>query len=326
MRAAVAAALLAAGVAAASDVQYTVRSDGSGNFTNVQAALDFCDPGNNPGLGRVTLLIKGHFFERVQVYSNFSGGVLFQGEGATPLDALLEYNVSGPAAGGTFNSWSVRVDAPNVTFANVAVANSAYGYNASRAGQSVALHITGDTFACWGCALLGAQDTLYTGEPGIRSLFSGTYINGSCDALFGGSSTVFEDCDIDMSFTVSAHRGDGTTAYLITGSRVTSPTSVLLGRPWGEDARVVFKDTVMTGVSRLGWDDWGHDCTKGHSAWCDTVFYAEWNSTGPGADPAGRPWWTHQLNATEAAQWTPAAVLRGWVPVPPPMLRRTAGS
>ena len=311
-------AALLATAASARLVVYAVRSDGSGDFTSVQAALDYCDPANNPG-DEVVLHIQGHFFERVNIYENFTGSVQFIGDGPTPLSNFIEYNISGPANGGTFNSWSVKVDAANVSFVNVAVANSADGYNAKLAGQSVALHLTADQFSCWNCSLLGAQDTLYTGEPGIRSYFRNTYINGSCDALFGGSSTVFDDCDIDMTFTVTAHRGDGSSAYLISDSRVTSSSTVLLGRPWGEQAQVVFKNTYLSGgVQPLGWDDWGHDCTKGHSDWCDTVFYAEYNSTGPGADPKGRPWWTHQLNATQAAQWTTQSVLKGWVPVPPP--------
>lgn len=96
-------------------------------------------------------------------------------------------------------------------------------------------------------------------------------------------------------------------------------SSCCAGRPWGPNASVVFKSTVLgAGVEKGGWDDWGHDCTSGHSAWCEGVFYAEYNSTGPGAVPKERPWWTHQLSAAEAALWTPAAVLGGWVPTPPP--------
>jgi pectin methylesterase-like acyl-CoA thioesterase len=321
----------------------------------------------------------GHFFERVHVYSNFSRGVVVVGDGPTAPGALLpglanfiEYNVSGSSGPGTFGSWTVKVDAPNVTFVNVAVANSADGYNHTTAGQSVALHLTADTFACWGCSLLGGQDTLYTGEADCRSYFTGAFINGSCDALFGGSSTVFASSRIDMSFTVTAHRGNGSTAYLVVDSEVTSPSTVLLGRPWGEQARVVFKSCYLRGVERQGWDDWGHNCTAGHAPWCNTTFFAEvraprrasrarvmvtgaprstiqrarpartvpltphrsvflpsillfvptqYNSTGPGADPRGRPWWTHQLTPAEAEQWTAASVLGSWTPTLPDAAR-----
>ena len=57
----------------------------------------------------------------------------------------------------------------------MAVSNNAAAYNASAAGQSVALHIdpTADRLACFGCAIMGVQDTLYTGCTGygLRSFF-----------------------------------------------------------------------------------------------------------------------------------------------------------
>lgn len=67
------------------------------------------------------------------------------------------------------------LQAPGVTIVNMAIANDAGAYNSSTAGQSVALHVdaTADRLACFGCALLGAQDTLYTGCSGygLRSFF-----------------------------------------------------------------------------------------------------------------------------------------------------------
>lgn len=101
-----AACLLALRVAG--DTTLVVRSDGTGNFTSIQAALDSCTPGSNPNLGRVTLLLRGLFFEAVEVYSNFTGGVDFVGTGAGPLEALIIDNRPG-----TVYSWlsaTVKVD------------------------------------------------------------------------------------------------------------------------------------------------------------------------------------------------------------------------
>lgn len=70
---------------------------------------------------------------------------------------------------------------------------------------------------------------------------------------------------------------------------------------------------------------WNHNCTDGHSSWCDYVTYAEYGSVGPGADAKDRVWWSHQLTAAEAAKWTPAFVLRGWEPTPPPTSGSTSG-
>lgn len=45
------------------------------------------------------------------------------------------------------------------------------------------------------------------------------------------------------------------------------------------------------------------------------LLYAEFNSTGPGANPSRRVWWSKQLGTQEAASWTRESVLRGWDPV-----------
>jgi hypothetical protein len=41
------------------------------------------------------------------------------------------------------------------------------------------------------------------------------------------------------------------------------------------------------------------------------AFYAEFDSTGPGADPTAREMYSHQLTAAEAEKFSPAVVLAG---------------
>ena len=176
---AAAAAAAATHLLVGADVTLTVRSDGSGQFTSVQRALDSLAPGLNASLGHVTLQLLGRFHERVHVYANFTGGVTLVGQGATPLDALIIYNVSG-AAVGTFSSWTMIVEAADLTLVNVGVANSANNYDRHVAGQSVALHLNGGTPAApqrvrvFNSSLLGAQDTLYTGAQYSLSYFYNT--------------------------------------------------------------------------------------------------------------------------------------------------------
>jgi pectin methylesterase-like acyl-CoA thioesterase len=93
----------------------------------------------------VTLTLLGTFTERVMVAANFTGGVALVGVGASPLDALIKFNMSGTAVG-TFASWTVLIDASNVTLRNAAIANTAFNFNKTRAGQSVALDVEGDFF------------------------------------------------------------------------------------------------------------------------------------------------------------------------------------
>jgi len=300
------------------DVTLRVRSDGSGDFRSVQAALESLDPAD-PALGHVTLRLLGSFRERVEVAPAFSGGVTLLGDGAAATDALISFNRSG-AAYSTWHSWTLRVGAADVTLANVAVANDAAGYDSGLAGQSVALHLapTADRFACLGCALFGAQDTLYTGGAGfgLRSVFSRALLNGTCDSIFGGSSSVFDRATLAVASTATAPRGEPASAYLFLNCSVVGLPGrggALLGRPWGQLSTVVWRDAdLAAAVEAQGWSDFGHDCAA--TAWCGPVLFAEAASTGAGADPAGRVAWSRQLNSSAAAEWTAARVLRGWVP------------
>ena len=163
------------------DVNVTVRSDGSGDFSSVQAALDACHAGSDPSLGHVTLHLLGTFRERVAISTAFTGGVTLIGDGASPDNALIIANRSG-AAFSTWYAHTLFVGAKNVTLVNVAVANDAGKYG-NGAGQSPALHIdvTADQLASFRCAFYGGVDTVYTGGAGygLRSYFYDTYSNGT---------------------------------------------------------------------------------------------------------------------------------------------------
>jgi hypothetical protein len=78
-------------------------------------------------------------------------------------------------------------------------------------------------------------------------------------------------------------------------------------------------------IAPYGWGDWGHGCaafgancfTDPH-CWCTNITYAEFNSTGPGGGAglaSARVKWSHQLTPAQAVLVTPAAVLRGWMPL-----------
>jgi len=230
------------------DYEGTVRSDGSGNFTSVQAALNWVAGQPQLLTSHVTLRLLGAFRERVHVYSNFTGGIALLGDGAAPVDALIINSRAGTAYG-TFDTCTVCVDANDFNATNVAIANDAGGYDKVTAGQSVALALNGDRSVVLRSALLGGQDTLYTGTQ--RSYFYQTHINGSCDSVFGEGSSVFEGCEVSIFDTVTAHKGNGSTAYLFVNSSIVPvgqpqyPSRTFLGRPWGPLSRTVFSGCFM---------------------------------------------------------------------------------
>ena len=83
---------------------------------------------------------------------------------------------------------------------------------------------------------------------------------------------------------------------------------VYLGRPWRPYATVIYLNTEMGDqIIPAGWREWH----PGETHSLDTAFFAEYNSTGPGAQPGEREPHAHILNAEQAKKYAPAVWLRG---------------
>lgn len=219
---------------------------------------------------------------------------------------------------GTFRSFTVRVDANDITFKNITIEN-----NAARLGQAVAVHTQGDRIQFVNCRLLGNQDTVYTGMPNTRIYFLDCYIEGTTDFIFGPSIAWFQDCTIHSkknSYVTAASTLKGQKyGYVFKNCRLTAAEGIdkcYLGRPWGAYAKTVFIDCELGAhILPEGWHDWerpGKPDSKKNS------FYAEYGSTGPGAvgkassgksgSSASRVKWSHSLSASLAALYTPEKV------------------
>ena len=85
------------------------------------------------------------------------------------------------------------------------------------------------------------------------------------------------------------------------------PHSIYLGRPWREWAKTVFLHCELGAhIHPAGCQDWKK--THGH------FYYGEYASYGPGASPATRADFSHQLTDAEAAKYTVKHVMKGWEP------------
>ncbi|MBP5645332.1 MAG: pectin esterase, partial [Bacteroidales bacterium] len=135
---------------------------------------------------------------------------------------------------GTFRSFTVRIDANDITLKNLTIEN-----NAARLGQAVALHTQGDRLKFLNCRFLGNQDTVYTGMPHTRLWFSDCYIEGTTDFIFGPSTAWFEHCTIyckiNSYITAASTPQDAEFGYVFNNCTVAmapEATKVYLGRPW----------------------------------------------------------------------------------------------
>jgi len=304
-----------------------VAADGSAAYTTIQAAVDAApDTG-----GAVIAIAPGSYREIVTINKP---GITLRGAGADRTTIVDDHNAG--ENGGTFHSATVSVyaddfHAEQITFANDFNRTHAQG---SVGSQALALLLQGDRAVVRHVHLLGNQDTLFAGHKGCmasagkdcapaRSYFSDCLIAGNVDFIFGDGAVVFDRCEI-LSTT---HAAGG---YITAQSRVSADepgsifvfrnctltaesgvTNIFLGRPWRPYATVVFLHTLMGGhIQPAGWHEWH----EGETHSLQTATYAEFDSTGPGAEAikAGkREPYSHQLTAAEAVAYSTAATLGG---------------
>ncbi|XP_023916953.1 probable pectinesterase 8 [Quercus suber] len=292
-----------------------VDPNGCCNFTSVQAAVDavpdFCQ-------NRTIIWINtGVYFEKVTV-PRTKTNVTFQGQGFT--STAIAWNDTANSSYGTSFSGSVQVYstnfiAKNITFMNVAPLPNPGDIG----GQAVALRISGDQAAFWGCGFFGAQDTLHDDKG--RHYFRDCYIQGSIDFIYGNGKSFYQNCvlislanPVDPGSTgitgVITAQGRGSqeenTGFAFTNCTVGGNGRVWLGRAWKPFARVVFADTSMSDIiAPEGWNDFNDPASD------KTVFFGEYNCSGPGANMTMRPPYVMRLSDTQASPFLNVSFIDG---------------
>lgn len=185
-------------------------------------------------------------------------------------------------------------------------------------GQALALRLDGDRATLHACRLLGWQDTLRS-EKG-RHYFRDCYIEGRVDFIYGGGTAVFERCEIRSKaggyVTAASTPPESAFGYVFLRCRLTYDPQpwepglpsrpAFLGRPWRPHAAVAFIECELGDhIEPAGWHNWNKPDSE------KTARYAEYRSTGPGANPAARVSWSKQLTAAEAAAYTVQNILAG---------------
>ena len=201
---------------------------------------------------------------------------------------------------GTFRSFTLRIDANDITLKNITIEN-----NAARLGQAVALHTQGDRLIFVNCRFLGHQDTVYTGMPATRLYFDHCYIEGTTDFIFGASTAWFEHCDIfckiNSYITAASTPQDQAYGYVFNQCTITcaeGADKVYLGRPWRDYGYTLFMHcTLPKGIRPEGWHHWQKEREQ-------TARYLEFENTGEGAAIDKRVGWSRQLTKKEAKEIT----------------------
>ncbi|WP_179413453.1 pectinesterase family protein [Mucilaginibacter sp. E4BP6] len=294
---------------------FTVAQDGSGNFKTIQEAVNAV---RDLSQQQVTILIKNGIYHEKLVIPSWKTKISLVGEDKehtiiTNSDYSGKANPGGNDAFGkdkftTYTSYTVLVQGNDFVAKNLTIENTA-----GKVGQAVALHVEGDRCIVKNCNLLGNQDTLYAATENSRQYYTDCFIQGTTDFIFGEATAVFSHCVI-KNLTNSYITAPSTTprqqfGYVFFDCKLIADSSarkVYLGRPWRPYARSVYIHTEMGAqITPVGWDNWKNPDNE------KTAFFAEYESTGPGANTKDRAAWSHQLTSKELKTYTIANILSG---------------
>ncbi|KAM0867210.1 hypothetical protein ACQ4PT_042138 [Festuca glaucescens] len=250
-----------------------VDQSGCCNFTTVQGAIDSIP--KNSTKRTILWINKGTYIEKVTVRKP---NITFQGQGYGPSGFI----------------------AKNITFKNSAPTPKPGDIGA----PAVAIRLSGDQAAFWGCGFFGAQDTLFDADG--RHYFKDCFIEGSVDFIWGNARSLFENCILNciegeqptrneiVNAAITAQARDfvtNNTGFSFVNCTIKGDSQILLGRAYRPYSRVVFAHTYMTSiVAPEGWSDWGNPSND------RTVFYGEYMCTGEGANHSGRVPYTVNLS------------------------------
>ncbi|CAA7265485.1 unnamed protein product [Cyclocybe aegerita] len=272
----------------------------SGEYRTVASAVAALP---NDSSSRSIFIYPGTYNE--QVYITRSGPLTIYGyttntDTYTANQVTIQAGVPASQAGSNDASGTLRIHKDNFKLYNVNVKNT-YG----QGSQAIAISQYGSKVGLYACGFYGYQDTLYANQ-GTQVYLKG-YIEGATDFIFGrrgqayfGGNTIAVKANGWV--TASGRESDDNGSYVFNQNSIVlaSGASSYLGRPWGNYAKVIFKDTYVTApLNKAMWSVWNTGDER-----TDHVLFAEYNTTGSGAAGASRPSFATVLSASQANAYT----------------------
>jgi len=283
---------------------FTVAKDGSGDYKYIQDAIDAM---RVYPLATITLYIKnGVYNEKIALPSD-NTDVTFIGESVEKT--IINFNdYSGRGKLNTFTSYTAKISGNRFRAENITFQNSA-----GPVGQALALYVDADKAVFKNCRFLGNQDTIFASGENARQLFTGCYIEGTTDFIFGPSTAVFQNCTIrakSNSFITATNTTAGKKfGFVFLDCKIIADSAVnklFLGRPWRAWSKTVFiRCELPKVIAPEGWNNWGNPENE------KTAYYAEYKNAGEGADFTRRVSWAKLLTDKEAKEYTLENIFSG---------------
>ncbi|KAI3815149.1 hypothetical protein L1987_14805 [Smallanthus sonchifolius] len=287
-------------------VLITVDQSGKGDYRTIQEAVHSV-ASNNSEL--IYISIKpGTYREKIIVPADKPFITLSGTEGA---NTTVTWNDGGDI----FDSPTLSVMASDFVARYLTIRNE-FGTS----GKGIALRVSADRAAFYGCRIASYQDTLL--DDFGRHYYYNCYIEGATDFICGNAASVFDSCQLNslaksLGIITAQHRNSPSenTGFIFLDCKITGlDNGTALRRPWGPYSRVIYAQTYMSNtISPDGWRDW-EDPSKER-----TVYYGEYKCYGPGADRSKRVGWSRELSRDEIAPFLNKTMIGGgsWLRPPP---------
>lgn len=303
----------------AASANVVVAKDGSGQFTNITAALDAI-PGSYSG--RYVVYIKQGVYDEVFNVTKNLQNITFVGDGVGQTIITGSRNV----ASGDYNTY--RTSTVGVSGSGFYARDITFRNSAGPSGhQAVAMRAGADYMVFYHCNFEGYQDTLYALSS--RQFYRECRISGTVDFIFGNAIAVFQDCVLVARLPMKGQQNTYTahgrklesdvSGYAFQNCTVTGEAELAtanysvgtyLGRPWKEYSRVVFLQSELQGlIDPKGWLPW-----NASNPFTDTVYYGEYANRGGGADTSQRVNWTGvhpNMSQADASLFTVTSFIAG---------------
>ncbi|GAB4841907.1 hypothetical protein Ancab_011863 [Ancistrocladus abbreviatus] len=295
-----------------------VAKDGTGNYKTIAEAVAKAPLKTD---SRFVIYVKaGTYVENVAL-SKKVWNVMIYGDGMTQtvVSGSLNFIDGTPTfSTATFAAAGKGFMAKDIGFKNTAGAEK---------HQAVAFRSGSDQSVFYRCFFDGFQDTLYAHSN--RQFYRECTITGTIDFIFGNAAVVFQNCTIqprqplaNQFNTITAqgkvdkNQNTGISIQKCTLTaldKITAPT--YLGRPWKQySTTVIMQSNIGSFLNPKGWIEWVIGTEP-----ANTIFYAEYQNTGPGSDVSQRAKWAgyySSITASQASKYTVDSFIDGpsWLP------------
>ncbi|KAF8998831.1 carbohydrate esterase family 8 protein [Cyathus striatus] len=277
----------------------------TGEFKTVQSAVNSLP---NDSTSRSIFIFPGTYTEQVSITR--TGPLTIFGYTADTSSykgnvVNIQFNGNATAVGSNDLSGTLRIHKNDFKLYNVNVKNTV-----GPGVQAIAISQYGSRVGLYASGFYGYQDTVLANQ-GTQVFLKG-YIEGAIDFIFGreglayfGGNTIAVKGQGFITANGRESNDTGSCKYVFNQNTVVlaSGASSLsnkayLGRPWGDFAKVIFKNTVIqAALNPALWSIWnvGDERT-------DNVFFADYNTTG--ISGISRPSFATSLTASQAALYS----------------------